>query len=80
MRIDKESPVSAAEKNVLSEIVQEKLSNEPYIIITADTHAGASIDAYRAYLDPKYHADFDAWRGSYKNPAEKHVGKKKTKN
>jgi len=52
----------------------------PYITITADTHAGASIDAYREYLDPAERSDFDAWRGSYSNPAKKHVGSKKTKN
>jgi predicted TIM-barrel fold metal-dependent hydrolase len=55
-------------------------SGRPYITITADTHAGAAIDAYRAYLDPGYRDDFDAWRGSYRNPAKKHVGSKKTKN
>jgi predicted TIM-barrel fold metal-dependent hydrolase len=52
----------------------------PYITITADTHAGAAIDSYRAYLDPAWRDEFDAWRGSYKNPAKKHVGSKKTKN
>ena len=56
------------------------MSNDPFIVITADTHAGASIDAYREYLDPQYQADFDAWRGSYKNPSKKHVGSKKSKN
>jgi predicted TIM-barrel fold metal-dependent hydrolase len=54
--------------------------SEPYVTITADTHAGAAIDTYRAYLDPSWRADFDAWRGAYKNPAKKHVGGKKTKN
>ncbi|MBW2236042.1 MAG: amidohydrolase, partial [Deltaproteobacteria bacterium] len=52
----------------------------PYTVITADTHAGASIDTYREYLDPSHRADFDAWRDRYKNPAKKHVGSKKTKN
>jgi predicted TIM-barrel fold metal-dependent hydrolase len=56
------------------------MSNDPFIVITADTHAGASIDAYREYLDPQYKADFDAWRGSYRNPSKKHVGSKKSKN
>ena len=28
-------------------------SNRPYVTITADTHAGASMAAYREYLDPK---------------------------
>jgi len=55
-------------------------SSTPYITITADTHAGASIDGYREYLDPAERSDFDAWRGSYSNPSRKHVGSKKTKN
>jgi predicted TIM-barrel fold metal-dependent hydrolase len=54
--------------------------DRPYVVITADTHAGAAIDAYREYLDPTERADFDAWRGAYKNPSPKHVGGKKTKN
>ncbi|MBM4265557.1 MAG: amidohydrolase [Deltaproteobacteria bacterium] len=48
--------------------------------MTADTHAGASIDTYRGYLEQRWVADFDAWRGGYKNPSKKHVGSKKTKN
>jgi predicted TIM-barrel fold metal-dependent hydrolase len=52
----------------------------PYVAITADTHAGASIDAYREYLDPDRRKEFDEWRGAYRNPSEKHVGGKKTKN
>ena len=55
-------------------------SERPYITITADTHAGASIDTYRDYLDPDRRREFDAWRGEYKNPSKKHVGGKKTKN
>jgi len=52
----------------------------PYVIITADTHAGAAIDAYRAYLDPGWRDEFDAWRGAYRNPSKGHIGGKKTKN
>jgi predicted TIM-barrel fold metal-dependent hydrolase len=52
----------------------------PYITITGDTHAGAAIDMYRDYLDPSYRDAFDAWRGAYKNPSKKLLGKKKTKN
>ncbi|HKJ23581.1 MAG TPA: amidohydrolase family protein, partial [Myxococcota bacterium] len=55
-------------------------ATDPYVCITADTHAGASIDAYRDYLDPGYREDFDAWRGRYRNPSKKHIGGKKTKN
>ena len=36
-------------------------SSIPYVTITADTHAGAAIDAYREYLDPKERSDFDEW-------------------
>ena len=39
-----------------------------YTIITADSHAGGSHSQYREYLDERYRADFDAWRGKYKNP------------
>lgn len=39
-----------------------------YTIISADTHAGASHETYREYLDSAFHEDFDAWRGKYKNP------------
>ena len=42
--------------------------DEHYIIISADCHAGGSHTAYREYLDPAFHEDFDAWRGKYKNP------------
>lgn len=55
-------------------------SDEPYVVITADTHAGASLDDYRGYLDPKYREDFDGWRNRYRNPSRKHIGGKKTKN
>jgi len=55
-------------------------SSDPYVTITADTHCGAAIDTYRDYLEPAEREEFDAWRGSYKNPAKKHVGSKKTKN
>jgi predicted TIM-barrel fold metal-dependent hydrolase len=54
--------------------------SRPYITITADTHAGAAIDAYREYLDPERRPEFDAWRGAYSNPSKKHVSGKKTKN
>ncbi len=55
-------------------------ASQPYVVITADTHSGGSLDMYREYLDPKDRDDFDAWRGSYRNPSKKHIGGKKTKN
>mgnify|MGYP001278290837 CR=1 FL=1 len=42
--------------------------DDHYVVISADTHAGGSHAQYREYLDPKYHEDFDAWRGKYRNP------------
>jgi predicted TIM-barrel fold metal-dependent hydrolase len=56
------------------------MSASPYAIITADSHAGASVNAYRKYLDAKHQKLFDEWRGSYKNPQRKHIGSKKHKN
>ena len=52
----------------------------PYVIISADTHAGGSLQAYRAYLDHEHQQRFDQWRGAYKNPQRKHIGSKKHKN
>ena len=56
------------------------MSEEPYILITADTHAGGSHAQYREYLDPKYVAQFDEWRGGYSNPEKKHYGDRKLRN
>ena len=53
---------------------------DPYTVITADSHAGASIDSYREYLDAKHKALFDEWRSGYRNPQRKHIGSKKHKN
>ncbi|MER6178740.1 amidohydrolase family protein [Streptosporangium sp. NPDC001681] len=39
-----------------------------YTVISSDTHAGGSHAMYREFLEQKYHDDFDAWRGRYKNP------------
>ncbi len=55
-------------------------NDAPYIVITGDTHGGASKDAYRDYLDPEFREEFDAWRGGYRNPSQQHVGSKKAKN
>ncbi len=55
-------------------------AGSPYVVISADTHAGASVQTYRDYLDPKYRELFDDWRGTYKNPQRKHIGSKKHKN
>ena len=56
------------------------MSNDPYILITADTHAGGSHAQYREYLDPEYREAFDDWRGGYRNPSQEHYGSKKLRN
>ena len=49
--------------------------DERYVVISADCHAGGSIDAYREYLEPAYHDDFDAWRGAYSQPVPRPAGR-----
>jgi predicted TIM-barrel fold metal-dependent hydrolase len=44
------------------------MGDDRYLLISADCHAGGSIEQYREYLDPAYRDDFDAWRGRYSNP------------
>ena len=55
-------------------------ATDHYTIISADTHAGSSVNGYREYLDEKHKKLFDDWRGSYRNPQKKHIGSKKHKN
>jgi predicted TIM-barrel fold metal-dependent hydrolase len=39
-----------------------------YVVISADTHAGADLLDYRPYLPSRLHEDFDAWAASYESP------------
>ena len=39
-----------------------------YTIISADCHAGGSMDDYARYLDPAMRDEFDAWRAKYSSP------------
>ena len=55
-------------------------ASRPYTVISSDTHAGASIEGYRVYLDEEHKRLFDEWRGGYQNPQRKHIGSKKHKN
>ena len=34
---------------------------ERHLVITADSHAGPLVPAYRAYLDPRYREELDAF-------------------
>jgi hypothetical protein len=47
---------------------QQASSGDRYTLISADTHAGGSHAQYREFLDPRFREDFDAWRGTYRNP------------
>jgi len=55
-------------------------ASRPYVTITADTHAGATLDTYREYLDARYREPFDAWREARRNPARPKAGARKSKN
>jgi len=39
-----------------------------YVVISADTHAGADLLDYRPYLEARYHEAFDAWAATFVNP------------
>jgi predicted TIM-barrel fold metal-dependent hydrolase len=41
-----------------------------YILVSTDSHAGADLLDYRAYLPTRWHDDFDAWAADYQNPWE----------
>ena len=56
------------------------VTDDRYLIISADCHAGGSMDAYRDYLDPEWRDEFDAWRGKYKNPFRDLQGDGRTRN
>ena len=32
-----------------------------YLILSSDAHAGAAMADYKAFLDPHWHDEFDAW-------------------
>ena len=42
--------------------------DERYVVISADCHAGGSMETYGEYLDPTYREQFTEWRGAYRNP------------
>jgi predicted TIM-barrel fold metal-dependent hydrolase len=39
-----------------------------YAIVSSDCHAGANVLGYRAYLESRWHDDFDAWAATYRDP------------
>jgi predicted TIM-barrel fold metal-dependent hydrolase len=42
--------------------------DDPYIVVSADCHAGADVHVYRTYVPDRYHEDFDAWRRGFATP------------
>jgi hypothetical protein len=38
------------------------------LIISADCHAGATVDGYKEYLARRWWDDFDAWKRDFVNP------------
>jgi len=55
-------------------------AGDRYVLVSADCHAGGSMDQYRGYLDPAYRDEFDAWREQYKNPFRDLQGGGRTRN
>lgn len=39
-----------------------------YVVISSDTHAGAQIQEYKQYLEPRWHDEFDVWAKGYSSP------------
>ena len=42
--------------------------DERYVVISADGHAGASMDTYGEYLDHSFRDEYLAWRATFVNP------------
>jgi predicted TIM-barrel fold metal-dependent hydrolase len=43
-------------------------TDDRYVVISSDCHAGASIPMYRDYLEARYHDEFAAWEADFVNP------------
>ena len=40
-------------------------TDERFVVISADCHAGGSMDTYGEYLEDEYQERFAEWRGAY---------------
>lgn len=57
------------------------VATDRYTIISADCHAGGSMEQYRDYLEAEWLDEFDAWRAEYRNPfRDLQPGGKRTRN
>ena len=43
-------------------------ADERFVVISADCHAGGSMETYGRYLEDEYQDRFAEWRGAYRNP------------
>lgn len=48
-------------------------AGDRYVVISSDGHAGASMDAYREYLESSWYEEYDAWRAGYVSPWADHM-------
>jgi predicted TIM-barrel fold metal-dependent hydrolase len=39
-----------------------------YAIVSSDCHAGADVMGYKAYLETRWHDEFDVWAATYRDP------------
>lgn len=46
----------------------QAVTDERYVVVSSDTHAGADLLEYREYLDPQWRPEFDTWAASYSSP------------
>lgn len=44
------------------------MTESHYTIISADTHAGGSMEQYAEHLDPQWRDEFEQWRAKYASP------------
>ena len=44
---------------------RESEASDRCVVVSADSHAGASLQAYRQYLERDWYDDFDIWAASY---------------
>lgn len=49
-------------------IVEDAQGRRRYVVVSADSHAGAAIPEYKPYLEKRWHEEFDAWADAYVDP------------
>lgn len=48
--------------------MNDNQSQERYMVVSADCHAGADVYAYKPYLEARWQQEFDEWAGSFHDP------------